>query len=39
MNGSERLGSLTAVDRSVWSKVQIGEWEGHIYRAFTDGPP
>lgn len=38
MNGSDRLGSLTTVDRSVWSKVQVGEWEGHIYSAFTDGP-
>lgn len=39
MNGSDRLGSLTAVDGSVWSEVQVGEWEGHIYSAFTDGPP
>lgn len=35
----ERFGCVTTVDRSVGSKVQVSEWEGHIHCAFTDRPP
>lgn len=34
----ERFVSVTTVDGSVGSQVQVSEGEGHVHGAFTDGP-